>query len=93
MNYAEMHAASLAKRNKRREHANPGKPTWRQQLIAAAKASGISEKPQDAVVRLYEQFCRTRNSGRRLVLETRIKSICDRHKWSYPGVIGEVSNG
>lgn len=88
MDYTQMHADSLSQRAKRREHANtPAKSTWKQQLIAAAKANGIRETPQDAVIRLYGQYQKTRNASYKLVLQTRIKTICDRHKWPYPGNI------
>lgn len=61
--------------------------SWRKQLIEAAKANGIRETPQDAVIRLYSQHQRAKNAGRKLLLETKIKTICNRHKWPYPGTI------
>lgn len=86
MDYTKMHADSLAQRTKRRKHANtPTKPTWKQQLIAAAKENGIRETPQNAVIRLYARLQKTRNASYKLVLQ--IKTICDRHKWPYPGNI------
>jgi len=87
MDYNEMYQQQLAKRAKHKQTVPAAKPTWRQQLVAAAKANGIRETPQDAVIRLYNQHQRTKNTGRKSMLETRIKTICNRHSWLYPGSI------
>lgn len=89
MDYNKMYQQQLAKRAaKRKQTAPAAKPTWQQQLATAAMANGIRETAQAAVIRLYGQYQRTKNAGHKLVLETRIKTICNRHGWPYPGNIG-----